>query len=200
LTHPCLSGPRFTAAPQHPGACSWRPSHDVPTSQREALLRALRVAQRNERQREAEALHWFVRWHEASGQGEGWADVEAEEAVLIRIAWGAYPKGTSLAEIRRAGALLTSERRAALLHVATGQGEIVEPTGPALGWLAALARLEAGAAMRGAARAAAEAVAELRAGHVGEGVALLRRALGELAEGLRRQDEARGRELERRTA
>jgi len=56
--------------------------------------------------------------------------------------------------------------------------------------------------VRGAARAAAEAVARLRAGDVADGVALLRRALGELAEGLRRQDEARGRALaeERRTA
>lgn len=177
-------------------SCNWRPSHDITTTARQNLVAAIRGALARERAREEEAAEWFARWHEASGKGDAWADVEAELAVLARVHLRAWPRGTTIAELRRVGTLLSGDRAFALRGAARGDIELTFAEVPALGWLEAVARLEQAEAIRAAAEASSAAFVALRRGDVGDAVPLLRRALAELAEGLRRQDEARGKALE----
>lgn len=136
--------------------------------------------------REDEALAWYGRWLEATGQGDEWADVEAEEAVLARVCNpGGVPRGTTVEERRRVGRLLSGARLAFLRAAAEGRIEIEWSSCPALSWLEAVARLERTQATRSAAHAASAAFEALRRGDLEGGAAALRVALAELGEDLR---------------
>lgn len=189
----CRDGlPTITATPRE-HSCAWRPSHDVEEPQRAQWLRALRASRAAEKQREEEAAEWFARWHAATGQGETWADVDAENAVLARLLQRGFPARTSVAELRRVAALLSGERRALLRAVAAGDAVIDGGSWdacPAMPWAEAVARLEEAAALRGCAHAASIAFEAARAGDRFAAVHALFAALGALGESVGSVDEA----------
>lgn len=76
----CAARPAITATPRWPGACSWRPSMDLPDDERRRFRGAIAAARDEiEKQRVViAALHKLVGW--SMGDGPLPCDEEAEEA------------------------------------------------------------------------------------------------------------------------